>query len=503
MCKNQKEIEMNNNKVSYIILLVLSLGVCISGFTGCESDTWDDHYDYGEENDQSLVTRLEGLPQFSQFTTYLKETGLDKVVDKNTPFTIFAPTNEAFASYNLEGVDMKSLIGNHVFENTFYLDALVDSSKIHALNDKSIRVYTNGGTEARLHNNVNDYFPSANGSNLGCKNGVIHALDEVIEAVPNMKDIIDELDQNAYAQFSTEYARLDSIDTTKVDLVMVYDIQGNPLIDTLQHKHVEIFDPANESKWKTLFLPTDEAINNQKAEIFAKASSMGYEEKTTENYIQRLIKAQLFNQLLKREELDDFEFIVNSRGDSIEIQDIDADEYKEDQIICSNGVINLTDQIFYEPLNVDFIDSIMYEAEWGLGFDGYPESATYYNKNKKKLLIKGGNEGSERFVWLDRTKPGDWVTLVIPNVPAGWYTLICSAKDKCKLTEVQLSANGEDVGNKINFDKDQPGVWAERTAGKFYHPVDGDLPITITIKKYSTYKNSLSVDYIKLMAVEK
>ena len=130
--------------------------------------------------------RIKGLETFAGL---LIKADLDETLKKPGPFTIFAPSNEAFNKLPQEFVheitgeqkkDITDLIGSHIVAGLLRTEDLKDGQKLQTLSGEELIV--------SLKNNE----PMINGVKISqhdilSANGVIHIIDEVILA-PDQKD---------------------------------------------------------------------------------------------------------------------------------------------------------------------------------------------------------------------------------------------------------------------------------------------------------------------------
>lgn len=100
--------------------------------------------------------------RFSSILTAFKSVGFVDILNGSGPFTIFAPTNAAFAK-----VDPQTI--NAVFTNKQKLSAVV---KYHAIVGKTVPV--NIEMIHRTNQNGNTIVDE---SNLKCSNGLIHIVE--------------------------------------------------------------------------------------------------------------------------------------------------------------------------------------------------------------------------------------------------------------------------------------------------------------------------------------
>jgi len=139
-------------------------------------------------------------PEFTILQYALDYTGLDAALSGSGPFTVFAPTDAAFAA---AGIDESVIDGLSVEAVTELLQAHVLDDRYFTLELPSSRLYTlAGGPEEAVRGldfdaeasgfNVEIAGGTANATaiNILATNGTIHAIDVVIEQEPYLFDAI-------------------------------------------------------------------------------------------------------------------------------------------------------------------------------------------------------------------------------------------------------------------------------------------------------------------------
>jgi uncharacterized surface protein with fasciclin (FAS1) repeats len=132
----------------------------------------------------TMKTILETIHKLAQFKTLkkaIKSTGLEKILDGSGPFTLFAPTDEAFASLYADILEV-------LFRDKFKLsDVLIYHvipgyiNKEIALSRKFIKT-ANGQTLEFSQNNNIFQVDQAHilEKDILCSNGIIHIIDAVL-----------------------------------------------------------------------------------------------------------------------------------------------------------------------------------------------------------------------------------------------------------------------------------------------------------------------------------
>jgi uncharacterized surface protein with fasciclin (FAS1) repeats len=123
-----------------------------------------------------------GDPDFSILVTALTDTGLVKTLEGKGPFTVFAPTNEAFAKipagllvYLISNPSvLKSVLLYHAAAGS---DALTGASIKTVEGERafpSVSLKTNGETVVKVNNSTVSVKP------ILASNGVIYVIDSVL-----------------------------------------------------------------------------------------------------------------------------------------------------------------------------------------------------------------------------------------------------------------------------------------------------------------------------------
>ena len=138
------------------------------------------HHEKGEMSSQTIVEVAIGAEQVSTLVTAIKAAGLVETLSGEGPFTVFAPTNEAFA--NLPEGALEGLLAD-TEKLTAVLTAHVASGKVKASEVVNMpEVETLNGTLAIAVNDGSVTVGTATvvATDIMGSNGVIHLIDTVI-----------------------------------------------------------------------------------------------------------------------------------------------------------------------------------------------------------------------------------------------------------------------------------------------------------------------------------
>ena len=119
-------------------------------------------------------------PDFSTLVTAIKAADLVETLSGTGPFTVFAPTNEAFAKIPAETLNavladkakLTSILTYHVVAGKVMSEDVVKISKAMTVEGSEINIDASNGVM------VNDAKVTA--VDIECSNGVIHVIDTVL-----------------------------------------------------------------------------------------------------------------------------------------------------------------------------------------------------------------------------------------------------------------------------------------------------------------------------------
>ncbi|MFK7964664.1 MAG: fasciclin domain-containing protein [Burkholderiaceae bacterium] len=140
---------------------VLSLGVSAQAFA------------------ENIVEVASGAGSFNTLVTAVKAAGLVDTLSGKGPFTVFAPTDEAFAAIPKDQLDalladkeaLQKVLTYHVVSGKV-MAADVKAGEVPTVQGQSIKVSTDGGVKVDAANVVK--------TDITASNGVIHVIDAVI-----------------------------------------------------------------------------------------------------------------------------------------------------------------------------------------------------------------------------------------------------------------------------------------------------------------------------------
>lgn len=133
--------------------------------------------------DKNIVATALEAGKFKTLTTLLEKADLVSALQGDGPFTVFAPTDEAFAKLPKETVDsllkpenkdkLAAILKYHVVSGRIYSPAAVKAGKAKTLQGGDVTIKSS-------HGDVTIDNAKVVGADLDASNGVIHVIDTVI-----------------------------------------------------------------------------------------------------------------------------------------------------------------------------------------------------------------------------------------------------------------------------------------------------------------------------------
>jgi len=158
-------------KARYILIAVLCM--CALGTNG-----WATSCDK-----KDIVDTAVAAGSFTTLATALTEAGLIETLKSEGPFTVFAPTDEAFAKLPAGTLDdllkpenkgkLKSILTYHVVSGEVLAADVVKLTKAKTVNGQELKITVKDGTVMVDNAKVTK-------TDIMCTNGVIHIIDAVV-----------------------------------------------------------------------------------------------------------------------------------------------------------------------------------------------------------------------------------------------------------------------------------------------------------------------------------
>lgn len=122
---------------------------------------------------QSVIDKLKSNSQTTQFAQALEDAGINDRLSTSGPYTVFAPTNQAFSNLSAGQQSDSNVLLNHILTGMATERSLRVMSDIVCLSGRTISIQHNGSGLTVENNRITS-------SNIKADNGVIHIIDGVI-----------------------------------------------------------------------------------------------------------------------------------------------------------------------------------------------------------------------------------------------------------------------------------------------------------------------------------
>ena len=175
-------------KQSMRVFGVAALSLCLISLTSaasadhCKHESQDTSGTHADKQ-QDIVSTAIAAGNFTTLAVALEAAGLVETLQGKGPFTVFAPTDEAFAKLPPGTVEellkpenkekLTSVLTYHVVQGRVTAKDVVDLESAETVNGQSLAVTVEDGGVTIDGANVVD-------ADIECSNGVIHVIDRVV-----------------------------------------------------------------------------------------------------------------------------------------------------------------------------------------------------------------------------------------------------------------------------------------------------------------------------------
>ncbi len=320
-----------------IIIVITGLFVLMG--TACNKH-WNEHYNvYPETVDENLWVAMQNDPQLSRFVEVIKSFQLDTLFNSDNSYTVFAPTNDAIASFEAEKSFDTTVVRYHLAAHLINTSGIQGKRQVQTLTSK-FALFDNDGGRVKI-----DGVPVTKESPLYI-NGRFFTTGEVIEPKPSLYQYFQVTNPVLTNYINTQDTIILDKENSKP---LGFDEDGNTVYDTvsitMNKLEMKYFPVKHEfrSLAATIVFPDAEDYNSA-LDIVADALGDRYTDhkdipvEWQENIlIPYLLSKGIFLNRLEPEEFiwpsptDTVKFL-NMLGDSVVVDYIPVDK-----AYCSNG----------------------------------------------------------------------------------------------------------------------------------------------------------------------
>jgi uncharacterized surface protein with fasciclin (FAS1) repeats len=180
------EVSTKGNMSKKLLAMLLLIPAMTLGVAACSSDdSGSDSADTSTEMtaEKNIVEVAVDTPDLSTLVAAITAADLGPTLEGEGPFTVFAPTNEAFDALPAGELDrllkpankeeLATVLKNHVVSGEVMSSDLSDGQKVETLAGETVTVSINGDTVK-----IGDATVSQ--ADVAASNGVVHIVDTVI-----------------------------------------------------------------------------------------------------------------------------------------------------------------------------------------------------------------------------------------------------------------------------------------------------------------------------------
>lgn len=169
------------NRMSLILLGTATTFFCGQALAQCGGEASTSPPRQVARQEQDIVAVATQAGSFKTLLTALKEAGLADALRGEGPFTVFAPTDEAFAKLppgTLEALlkdkeKLKAILTYHVVAGDVKAQAVLSGAELKTLQGQKLQARSNSGQVS-----INQAHLVK--ADVDCSNGVIHIIDTVL-----------------------------------------------------------------------------------------------------------------------------------------------------------------------------------------------------------------------------------------------------------------------------------------------------------------------------------
>jgi uncharacterized surface protein with fasciclin (FAS1) repeats len=167
--------------VKLLMLLIITTAILLAGCTEQPQETDADETDVDETEEMNIVEVAASAGSFNTLVQAVQEAGLVETLSGEGPFTVFAPTDEAFAALPEGTLDalladeeaLRAVLTYHVVAGEYMASDVIQMESLTTVQGEDISILVTDGNVMVNNANVTQ-------TDIEASNGVIHVIDQVI-----------------------------------------------------------------------------------------------------------------------------------------------------------------------------------------------------------------------------------------------------------------------------------------------------------------------------------
>lgn len=345
--------------LSGIIIMI----IMIIMMAGCE-EKWKDHYDSTPETvNRNVWDAIQEDSDFSVFVEYVKEMEYDTLFLTNNPYTLFIPTNQAFAEFEENNSVTTSVLDYHISPHFIQSGSIKGKQRVQTLAEKFALLDHTGGRLLFDGATIDSESPLY-------INGKYFKMNKVGDLRPNIYEFF-AMNNPVLKDY------IDALDSIIVDLErsrpIGFDEEGNVIYDTvaiIYNEFEETFFPVREefrNRAATIVFPRVDEYNQALTDM---ALYMGnysdYTEVPMEWQHEILIPWLLENGIFENM-LEEAVFRTPTNRDTVKMKNILGDSIVIDYRVTDREILSNGYAYSYQEFQVPdtlYKGATNFEAEW-------------------------------------------------------------------------------------------------------------------------------------------
>ncbi|AFV22891.1 beta-Ig-H3/fasciclin [Methanolobus psychrophilus R15] len=164
-----------------LMLLIITTAILLAGCAEQPQETEIDETDVNETEEMNIVEVAVSAGSFNTLVQAVQEAGLVETLSGEGPFTVFAPTDEAFAALPEGTLDalladeeaLRAVLTYHVVAGEYMASDVIQMESLTTVQGEDIAILVTDGNVMVNNANVTQ-------TDIEASNGVIHIIDQVI-----------------------------------------------------------------------------------------------------------------------------------------------------------------------------------------------------------------------------------------------------------------------------------------------------------------------------------
>jgi len=315
---------------------------------------------------------------FSILLSLVDEADLAETLSSEGPFTLFAPTNDAFdeipdefiSFWREDGDALKNVLMYHVLNGAILSTDLVDGGDYKTLEGSDLHVHDMGGVP-EIGNEALDYFVNITEADVTASNGVIHIINGVL-ITEDILELLEELFDDEEESFDNEDDEEQFFDDETGDLTILQLGQADPDNFSILLSLVDEADLAEALSSEgpfTLFAPTNDAFGEVPDNVISFLQEDG-------DALKNVLMYHVLSGAISSTDLDDGGNYTTLEGSDLHVHEYNGGyreignhatglfaDIIEADVTASNGVIHVIEDVLIPEDILELLEELFFDDE--------------------------------------------------------------------------------------------------------------------------------------------